>query len=124
MRVLVTMRWFAIAAIMIASAVATFVFHIVFSFQSIIIVCIVIALYNIVLWRLTKRLPAEPSGFVIGRAKITFIQRFSGYDNAGSVDSLHGRIENPFLFLLILHVILAASGSHIRRHISLPLRHC
>ena len=107
--VYVNMRWLAIPAIAIATMVASMVFHIGFPTLPVYIICVIIACYNFFLFRLTQGLKKQKSDLVIRRAE--------AYGNAQVILDLviftvllhfTGGIENPFIFLYIIHTSAAA----------------
>ena len=107
--VYVNMRWLAIPAIAIATVVASMVFHIGFPTLPVYIICVVIAGYNFFLFRLTQGLKKQRSELVIRRAEL--------YGNAQVIFDLvvltvllhfTGGIENPFIFMYIIHTSAAA----------------
>jgi signal transduction histidine kinase len=107
--VYVNMRWIAIPAIAIATVVASMVFHIGFPTLPVYIICVVIAGYNFFLFRLTQGLKKQKSELVIRRAEL--------YGNAQVILDLviftvllhfAGGMENPFIFLYIIHTSAAA----------------
>ena len=108
MRVLVTMRWFAILAIIAVSLVASFIFNIGFESLPVVAVCLFIGIYNIVMLFLIKKLAGAQVEFVVRRVK-AYLYASIVLDMASLVVLIHytGGIENPFVFLIILHVILA-----------------
>jgi len=109
LRVYVNMRWLAIPAIIIATLVASKVFHIGFPTLPVYIICAIIALYNFLLFRWTQGLSKQKPELVIRRAEF--------YGNAQVILDLiiltvllhfTGGIENPFIFLYIIHTSAAA----------------
>ena len=110
-RALVNMRWFAILAIIFAAVMASMVFRIGFSLIPVYIICIFLAIYNGVLWYLTRALSSEQAGSVVARVKI-YLYTNVFIDLIMLIVLIHftGGIENPFIFLLTLHVILAGIG--------------
>ncbi|MCX6009801.1 MAG: HAMP domain-containing sensor histidine kinase [Chloroflexi bacterium] len=109
LRVYVNMRWLAIPAIIIATLVASMVFHIGFPTLPVYVICAIIALYNFLLFRLTQGLKKLKPELVIRRAE--------AYGNAQVILDLviftvllhfTGGIENPFIFLYIIHTSAAA----------------
>jgi signal transduction histidine kinase len=107
--VYINMRWLAIPAIAIATLVASMVFHIGFPTLPVYIICAIIAFYNFFLFRLTQGLKKQKSDLVIRRAE--------AYGNAQVILDLviftvllhfTGGIENPFIFLYIIHTSAAA----------------
>jgi signal transduction histidine kinase len=109
LRVYVNMRWLAIPSIIIATLVASMVFHIGFPTLPVYIICAIIALYNFLLLRLTQGLEKQKPELVI--------RRVEAYGNAQVILDLvmltvlihfTGGIENPFIFLYIIHTSAAA----------------
>ncbi|MCJ7654985.1 MAG: ATP-binding protein [Dehalococcoidia bacterium] len=109
LRVYVNMRWLAIPAIIIATLVASMVFHIDFPTLPVYVICAIIACYNFLLFRLTQGLKKQKPELVIRRAE--------AYGNAQVILDLviftvllhfTGGIENPFIFLYIIHTSAAA----------------
>src|SRR4030043_1374089 len=109
LRVYVNMRWLAIPAIIIATLVASMVFHIGFPTLPVYVICAIIALYNFLLFRLTQGLSKRKPELVIRRAEV--------YGNTQVILDLimltvllhfTGGIENPFIFLYIIHTSAAA----------------
>jgi signal transduction histidine kinase len=109
LRVYVNMRWLAIPAIIIATLVASMVFHIDFPTLPVYVICAIIALYNFLLLRLTQGLEKQKPELVI--------RRVEAYGNAQVILDLvmltvlihfTGGIENPFIFLYIIHTSAAA----------------
>ncbi len=109
LRVFVTMRWLAIAGIIVATLVASRVFHIDFPTPPVYIVCLFIALYNVLLLRQVNSLAKTGSGLVIPRVRI-YGNIHIYLDLLALTVLLHftGGIENPFLFYFVFHVILAS----------------
>lgn len=134
--VFVRMRWLAIAGVLIASTVATQVFHINFPLLPIFFICVLMALYNLFFYYQAKTLKAESTGTLAGnltmplkrlltipKATSPIVERAQATGNIHiSVDLavfivlLHftGGIENPFIFYFIFHVILAGILLHYR----------
>jgi signal transduction histidine kinase len=109
LRVYVNMRWIAIPAIIIATLVASKVFHIDFPTLPVYVICAIIAVYNFLLFGLTQGLSKLKPELVIRRAGV--------YGNAQVILDLimltallhfTGGIENPFIFLYIIHTTAAA----------------
>jgi len=105
-RVWINLRWLAIVGIVIATLVATMVFHIGFSTLPVYAICATMALYNLFLLHQSQSLKAEETGFVVRKAE-TYgnIQIF--LDLAAFTVLLHftGGIENPFISLYLIHTI-------------------
>ncbi len=107
-RVYVNMRWLAIPGIIIATLFASTVFHIDFPTLPVYVFCAVIAFYNLLMFRSTRSLKAERAESVIRKAE-TYgnIQIF--LDLVALTVLLHftGGVENPFIFLYLIHTIAA-----------------
>ena len=109
LRVSVNMRWLAILGIIIATLVASQIFHVSFSALPVYVTCAFMALYNLVLlWQL-RSLKPEKTGSVIQSAR-TFSNIHIFLDLLALTVILHftGGIENPFLFYFVFHIILAS----------------
>jgi len=104
LRVSISMRWLAIPAIIITTLVASQVFDISFSTVPVYVICGIVAVYNILLFRQTQRLRAEKAGARIKRAE-TYGNIIIILDMLALTVLLHftGGIENPFLFLYLIH---------------------
>ena len=115
LRVFVNMRWLAILGVAIATLVASEVFHIGFPTLPVYIICPFIALYNLVFLYQVRGLGRERPGLVIHKAK-TYSNLHIFFDLITLTVLLHfaGGIENPFIFVYVLHIILAAIGLHYR----------
>jgi signal transduction histidine kinase len=134
--VFVKMRWLAIAGVLIASLLATQVFHIQFSLVPIYIICVLMTLYNFFFLYQSRHLNAEASGslpetltvplrrlLTIPKATSPLIEKARAVGNvhiivdlAAFTVLLHytGGIENPFIFYFVFHVILAGILLHYR----------
>ena len=134
--VFVKMRWLAIAGVLIASLLATQVFHIQFSLVPIYIICVLMTLYNFFFLYQARHLSAEASGslpetltvplrrlLTIPKATSPLIEKARAVGNvhiivdlAAFTILLHytGGIENPFIFYFVFHVILAGILLHYR----------
>jgi signal transduction histidine kinase len=134
--VFVKMRWLAIAGVLIASLIATQVFHVQFSLVPIYIICAVMTLYNFFFLYQSRHLNAEASSWlpetlvvplrrllIVPKATSPLIERARATGNihitvdlAALTVLLHftGGIENPFIFYFIFHVILAGILLHYR----------
>lgn len=109
LRVFVNLRWLAILGIIIATLVASQLFHIGFPTLPVYIICGFIALYNLVLLRQLRSLEAGKAGSIIYRAR-TYGNIHIVLDLLALTALLHftGGIENPFLFYFVFHVIMAS----------------
>jgi signal transduction histidine kinase len=109
------MRWFAILGIIIATLIASRVFHIGFSTLPVYIICAVIALYNLVLMYQARGLATTATDLVIPRARMLGNIHIL-FDLVMLATLLHftGGIENPFIFLFALHLVAASITLHYR----------
>jgi signal transduction histidine kinase len=134
--VFVKMRWLAIAGVLIASLIATQVFHVKFSLVPIYILCAVMALYNLFFLYQARHLNAEagswlPEALVVPLRRLLTIPKATSplVEKARAMGNIHivvdlatltvllhytGGIENPFIFYFIFHVILAGILLHYR----------
>jgi signal transduction histidine kinase len=115
LRVFVNMRWLAIIGVVIATLVASLVFNIDFPTLPVYIICPLIALYNLALFYQLRRLSREKHGLVIHRARNSSNIHIL-LDLVALTALLHftGGIENPFIFIYVLHIILASIALHYR----------
>jgi signal transduction histidine kinase len=115
LQVFVTMRWLAVLGVVIATLVASLVFHIGFSTLPVYIIAAFPALYNVVFFYQIRNLRKERAGLVIHKAR-TYGNIHIGVDLITLTALLHftGGIENPFIFFYVFHIILAAIGLHYR----------
>jgi signal transduction histidine kinase len=115
LRVFVNMRWLAIVGVVIATLVASLVFHIDFPTLPVYIICPLIALYNLALFYQLRRLSREKHGLVIHRARNSSNIHIL-LDLVALTALLHftGGIENPFIVIYVLHIILASIALHYR----------
>lgn len=107
-RVFVNMRWLAILGIIVATITASSLFHIGFPTLPVYIICAFIALYNLVFLYQTRSLSKGEPGLLVARAR-TYGYIHISLDLIALTVLLHftGGIENPFIFLFILHIIAA-----------------
>jgi len=109
LRVYVNLRWLAVVAIFVAVQVASTVFHISFPTLPVYIICVAIIIYNAVLFWLTLRLNKEKPESVIRKAEL-YGNIQVALDLVMLTALLHftGGVENPFIFLYIIHINAAA----------------
>lgn len=109
LRVYVNMRWLVVLGIIGCTLVATQVFHISFSTLPVYIICAVIVLYNILLFRWTGTLQREEAGLVVKKAETQGNIQIL-LDLVALTVLLHytGGIENPFIFFYLAHTIAAS----------------
>ena len=132
----VTMRWIAIAGILIASLLATQVFNVKFPLLPVFIICAVMVGYNLVLFLQARGLNVEAGGSVtrglaVPLRRLLQIPKSASMiiDKATAIGDIHigldlitlaallhftGGIENPFIFYFVLHVIIAGILLHPR----------
>ena len=109
LRVYVNLRWLAILSIVISTLVASQLFHIGFPTLPVYIICVFIALYNLVMLRELRSLNLKKAGSIIHRAR-TYGNIHIFLDLLSLTAILHftGGIENPFIFFFVLHIIGAS----------------
>ena len=109
LKVLVTTRWTAILGVIVASLVATRLFHISFATLPAYIICVFVAAYNLVLLSQARSLEAERTGLLIAKVR-TYGSIHIVLDLITLTALLHftGGIENPFVFYFVLHIIGAS----------------
>ncbi len=109
LRVFVTMRWLAIAGVIVATLAALLIFHVDFPTPPVYVVCVLIALYNVLLLRQVNSLSRTGSGLVVHKVRI-YGNIHIYLDLLALTVLLHftGGIENPFLFYFVFHVMLAS----------------
>jgi len=109
LRVYVNLRWLAVVAIFIAALVASRVFHINFPTLPVYVICVVIALYNSFLHWLTRGLEKQSPESVIRRVDLYGnVQVFLDLVMFTLLLHFTGGVENPFIFLYIIHINAAA----------------
>jgi signal transduction histidine kinase len=108
--VYVNMRWLVVLGIIGCTLVASQVFHIGFPTLPVYIICAVIALYNLVLFRWTQSLQKEETGLVVKKAQTQGnIQILIDLVTLTVLLHYTGGIENPFIFLYLAHTIAASA---------------
>ena len=109
------MRWFFIIGIIAASEIALRVFGIGLSTLPVYTICAVMALYNLLLMYQTRNLKRMVPGRVISRHRMLGNIHII-LDLVVLVILLHftGGIENPFLFLIGVHIVAAGLALHYR----------
>jgi signal transduction histidine kinase len=109
LRVYINLRWLAVPAIVVAAFVASHVFHISFPTLPVYIICLIIALYNLILLLLMRGLKKQEPDLVVGRAEAYgYIQVILDLVMLTALLHFTGGIENPFIFLYIIHTNAAA----------------
>jgi len=115
LRVFNNMRWFAILGVIIVTLTARYAFHIGFPTPPIYIICVFMALYNLLLMWQVKGIDKLQPHLIIPRVrKYTYMHIL--LDMVALTVLLHfsGGIENPFIFFFVLHIILASIGLNYR----------
>ena len=132
----VTMRWIAIAGILVASLLATQMFNVKFPLLPVFIICVIMAAYNLVLFWQARGLRVEAGGSVtrgmaVPLRRLLQIPKYTSMiiDKATAIGDIHigldlvaltallhftGGIGNPFIFYFVLHVIIAGILLHPR----------
>jgi signal transduction histidine kinase len=115
LRVFTNMRWFAILGVVIVTLVARYVFDIGFPTLPVYIICVFIALYNLVLIQQVRGLGKLPPELVIPRVRLYGYVHIL-FDMFILTVLLHftGGMENPFIFFFVFHIVLASIGLNYR----------
>lgn len=108
LRVFVNMRWLAIPGVIAATLTASMVFHIGFPTAPVYAICAIVAFYNLLMSRWTRGLKGQKTELVVRKAE-TYANIQIFLDLATLTVLLHftGGIENPFMFLYLIHTIAA-----------------
>ncbi|HJX12457.1 MAG TPA: ATP-binding protein [Dehalococcoidales bacterium] len=109
------MRWGAILGIIVVTVIARWVFDIGFPTEPVLIVCVFMALYNLVLVWQVRGLGTIPEPLVIPRVR-QYTYSHILLDMFALIVLLHftGGIENPFIFFFVFHIVLASIGLNYR----------
>jgi len=115
LRVFTNMRWIAILGVIVVTLVARYIFHIGFDTFPVYIICVFMALYNLVLIQRVRELGKWPPEQVIPRVR-RYIYTHILLDMFTFTVLLHftGGVENPFTFFFIFHIVLASTGLNYR----------
>jgi signal transduction histidine kinase len=109
LRVYINLRWIAIPSIVIATLVASLIFHVGFPTLPVYIICAVIAGYNLYLFLLARGLEKQDPDSVVRKAEAYgYIQVVLDLVMLTALIHFTGGVENPFLFLYIIHTNAAA----------------
>ncbi len=109
LRVYVNMRWLVVLGIIGCTLIASQVFHISFPTLPVYIICAVIILYNLLLFRWTRSLQNEEAGLVVKKAQTQGdIQILLDLVTLTVLLHYTGGIENPFIFFYLAHTIAAS----------------
>lgn len=105
----ISFRWIAVIGVVLITVAANLVFGITFPALPVFIIAAVIALYNLVFWRYTRRLEPEESSDVITKVR-RYVWVQSAADLLGTTAIIHfaGGVENPLSLYYVFHVILAS----------------
>lgn len=115
LRVFNNMRWVAILGVIIVTLMARYIFHIGFPTQPVYIVCVFMALYNLVLMWQVKGIEKLQPDLIIPRVR-QYTYSHIVLDMGALTVLLHftGGIENPFIFFFVFHIVLASIGLNYR----------
>jgi len=115
LRVFITIRWITILGILVATLVASRIFHIGFPTTAAYAVCVFIALCNLALLYQARRLRRMPTDLAIHQARVWGTVHLL-LDLLAFIVLLHftGGIENPFVFYFVLHIIGASVILHYK----------
>jgi signal transduction histidine kinase len=105
------MRWLAILGVIVVTLIARYAFDIRFPTVPVYIVCVFMALYNLVLMQQVRGLKKLPADLVIPHVR-QYIYVQIVLDMFALTTMLHftGGIENPFVFFFVFHIVLASIG--------------
>jgi len=113
--ILIRLKWFAILGVIIATLVASEVFHIGFPTLPVYIICALMAAYNLFLIYQVRRLRAEKPGLIIEKSRTYgYINIFFDLVSLTAILHFTGGIENPFIFFFVFHIIIASVIHHYR----------
>jgi signal transduction histidine kinase len=109
------MRWFAILGVIIVTVVARYAFDIGFTTLPVYIVCVFMAIYNLVLTQQVRGLKKLPLQRIIPRVR-QYTYTHILLDMFALTVILHftGGVENPFMFIFVFHIVLASIGLNYR----------
>src|SRR4030042_3587543 len=109
------MRWVAILGVIVVTLIARHAFDIGFPTVPVYIVCVFMALYNLVLMQQVRGLRKLRADLVIPRVR-QYMYIHIVLDMFALITLLHfaGGIENPFVFFFVFHVVLASMGLSYR----------
>src|SRR4030043_1947324 len=106
-----TMRWVAIVGVIGVTLIARYAFHIGFPSVPVYIVCVFMALYNLVMMQQVRGLKELHADLVIPRVR-QYMYVHIVLDMLALITLVHftGGVENPFVFFFVFHVVLASIG--------------
>ena len=109
LRVYIKLRWLVIPAIIIATLAASKIFQIGFPTLPVYIICAIIAFYNALFFIWTRGLEKQKSELVISRAEAySYVQVILDLIVLTALLHFTCGVENPFIFLYIIHTNAAA----------------
>ncbi|MDI6857048.1 MAG: HAMP domain-containing sensor histidine kinase [Dehalococcoidia bacterium] len=105
------MRWVAILGVIAVTLIARYGFDIGFPTVPVYVVCVFMALYNLVLMQQVRALRKVRADRVIPRVR-QYVYIHIVLDMFALIVLLHftGGVENPFVFFFVFHVVLASIG--------------
>jgi signal transduction histidine kinase len=105
------MRWVAILGVIVVTLIARYAFDIGFPAVPVYVVCVLMALYNLVLMQQVRALKRLRADLVIPRVRQDVYIHIV-LDMFALIALLHftGGVENPFVFFFVFHVVLASIG--------------
>lgn len=115
LRIFSKMRWIAILGVITVTVIVRYGFEIGFPTLPVYIVCIFMAVYNLVLIRQVRGIAKLPPERVIPSVR-KFTYSHILLDMLALTILLHftGGMENPFLFFFVFHIVLASIGLNYR----------
>jgi len=109
LRVYINLRWLVIPAIIIATIIASKVFEINFPTLPVYVICAIIASYNSLLFLWTQGLKRQKPDLLVSKAEAySYVQVVLDLVMLTALLHFTGGVENPFIFLYIIHTNAAA----------------
>ena len=110
LRVFILMRWIAIFGVIAAALIASKIFGIGFPTIPVYIICVFMAIYNLILLYQYRSLKKEKTGGVIHRARVySNIHILLDLVTLTVLIHFTGGIENPFIIYYVFHAIAAST---------------
>lgn len=102
-------RWIAVIGIAVIALFANKIFRISFPLMPVFLIAVIMALYNLMFSLQAKKLGREAPSSIVPRAR-SFVQIQSAADLVAFIVLFHftGSVENPFIFYLVFHIIIAS----------------
>jgi len=115
LRIFTVMRWVAILGVITVTLFARYLFDVGFPTLPVYIICVFMAIYNLVLIRQVRSIEKTPPELVIRRVR-QFTYSHILLDMLTLAVLLHftGGMENPFVFFFVFHIVLASIGLNYR----------